>query len=410
MLNRGKIPLSLSNDGKRFAVGILGDGTQEEYKGRVQIYALNSQNKWVQFGQTLEGENINDDFGSSIALNSNGDVIVIGAPGNDGSGNNAGHVQTFSYKSTSQTWEKVGATIEGFAIQPNYYNRRYAEGLISGQSVSINGTGTRVVVGSPTNESAPVYSNRGKVDVFQVAIDATIGTFMHAEKNPLDTTSRWSIKRSDKTIYYTNWYSDISTLNPHDVGTRWIKSSKQGDASLPVLPHCEYVKNNNDHLFTLHNRGYLSIYYKHNGEYTPWQDITISDTTVYDGERLWDILDYGVDGVHLILLDRPINGASRLVIFKLDEYNRYNFYQTLTLNLPTTHIGFADFAHIKINGSQIVVGTHTFNNTDIAQVIQIYTIGQGDLWSSENYLTFPSTYVAPINPNIDFNINTNLSD
>jgi hypothetical protein len=70
----------------------------------------------------------------------------------------------------------------------------------------------------------------------------------------------------------------------------------------------------------------------------------------------------------------------------------------------------ADFSHLKINGSQIAVGTHTFNNTNIAQVIQIYTIGQNNIWSSENYLTLPSTYVAPTNPNLEFNISRNLTN
>ena len=154
----------------------------------------------------------------------------------------------------------------------------------------------------------------------------------------------------------------------------------------------------------------MSIYYKHNGEYTPWQDITIGDTTVYGEERLWDILDYAVDGTHLILLDRPVNGASRLVIFKVDEYNRYNFYQTVSLNLPTTHIGSADFAHVKFSNSQIVVGTHTFNNIDIAQVIQIYSIGADDLWSTDEYLTLPPTYVTPITTDLEFNINRNVTN
>tara|TARA_B100001093_G_scaffold302627_2_gene288629 strand:- start:4432 stop:12453 length:8022 start_codon:yes stop_codon:yes gene_type:complete len=404
-LNRGKIPLSLSNDGRTLAVGILGDRTQEGYKGEVKIYSLNNQDKWVQFGQTLEGENINDDFGSSVALNTNGDVIVIGAPDNDENGNNSGHVQTFSYQSTLQTWQKVGATIQGFGDTGN-----------AGESVSINGTGTRVVVGSPENDQAG--ENRGKVDVFQVAINATIGTFIHAEKNPLDTTSRWSIKNESRISYYSDWESDITTVNPYDIGTKWIKSSKPGDASLPVLPHCEYVKNNNDHLFTLHNRGYLSIYYKHNGEYTPWQDITIGDTTLYGEERLWDILDYAVHGTHLVLLDRPVkaqdgrinDGASRLVIFKLDEYNQYNFHQTVSLNLPATHVGSADFAHVKINNARIVVGTHTFNNVDIAQIIQVYTIGRNNSWSTENYLTLPNTYSNPPEPDIEFDISKKLVD
>ena len=397
--DKNQIPLSLSNDGTKFAVGILGGVAQESFNGQVETYSFKPSLGWVKFGQTLNGENVGDAFGSSINLDTKGNTIAIGSPNNDENGDESGKVQVFSYSSGSGGWEKVGSDINGFGATSN-----------AGTSVSINGTGTRVIVGSQGDDQTG--ENRGKVEAYQVAIKATIGSFLHSEKNPLAAQSRFTIKSKDKNVYYTDWYSNSSftNKNPYDVGIKWNKGNKQGDVSLPVLPHCEYTKRNNGHIFTLHNRGYLSIFYKHNGTYTPWQDITIGDTTVYGESRLWDILDYAVDKTHLILLDRPVNGASRLVIFKVDEYNRYNFYQTVSLNLPATHLGSADFAHIKFNNSQIVVGTHTFNNVDIAQVIQIYSVGTDNLWSSKEYLTLPSTYVTPTTPDLEFNINKNIID
>ena len=398
-LNRDSIPISLSNDGKTFAVGIIGDETQPAYKGKVEIYSLNNDAVWNKLGQTIEGENAGDNCGASINLNSNGNVIVVGSPNNDNVDNDSdsGQARVFFYATTSGLWRQAGSNINGAGANNNL-----------GANVSINGTGTRVIVASPGDDQEG--ENRGKAEAFQVAIKATIQEFLLLEKNPSSSTSRWALKSKDKEVYYTDWISNPVTKNPYDIGLKWNKGHKQGDENLPVLPHCEYTKHNNGHLFTLHNRGYLSIYYKHNGEYTPWQDITIGDTTLYGEERLWDILDYAVNGTHLILLDRPVNGASRLVIFKVDEYNRYNFYQTVSLNLPTTHLGSADFAHVKFNNSQIVVGTHTFNNVDIAQVIQVYSIGEEDLWSTDEYLTLPPTYVTPTTTDLEFNINRNVTN
>ena len=389
-VDKSVVPISLSNDGKTVAIGILGDGIDTTFKGETEIYKLDSTNNWVKVGNTIEGEQIGGASGSSVSLNTNGNVIAIGEPKNDEEGNDAGQVRVYYY--TNNSWKKVGADINGYSDTGN-----------AGSSVSLNGTGTRVVVGAPGNDQ--LGENRGQVKAYQVAIDANIESFLLAEKNPSDTTSRWAIKIANKVLYYTDWYEDITTVNPYDIGVKWYKGSKYGDLSLPTLPHCECIKKDIDHLFTLHNRGYMSIHYKHNGGYIPWQDITIGDTTEYDGERLWDILDYAVNDTHLIFLDKPVNGTSRLVIFKHDEYYRYEYHQTVELNLPSTHLGAADFAHIKFNNAQIVVGTHTFNDVDIAQVIHVYSIGNDGYWSSDQYISLPSVNTPTVAPNLEFNLN-----
>ena len=393
-----QVPISLSNDGTTFAVGILGDGTQADYKGNVEIYSL-SNGIWTKRGQTIEGENVGDACGASVSLNSAGNIIAIGSPNNNTAGIGSGQVRSFSY--TNGSWMQVGANIEGFGTTSN-----------AGKNISINGTGTRIVVGCPGNDD--IGTNRGKVEVYQIAIDATIGTFIHAEKHPLNSgESRWSIKSRDKTVYYTDWYltSDLnSDRKPHSIKVKWNKGSRQGNDSLPTLPHCDTVKHNNNHIFTLHNRGNLSIFYKLNEDYIPWQEITIANTETYDGERLWDILDYAVNGDYLVLLDRPINGESRLVIFSIDEYNNYNFYQAVSLNLPFTHKGSADFAHLKFSNNQIVVGTHTFNNVNIAQVIQVYTAAASGLWSSTEFVSLPPTSSRSPIPALEFDINKNFNN
>lgn len=388
--DKSVVPMSLSNDGKTVAIGILGDGIDPTFKGETEIYKLDNTNNWVKVGNTIEGEQIGGASGSSVSLNTNGDVIAIGEPKNDEEGNDAGQVRVYHY--INDSWKKVGADINGYSDTGN-----------AGSSVSLNGTGTRVVVGAPGNDQ--LGTNKGQVNAYQVAIDANIESFLLAEKNPSDTTSRWAIKFVNKVVYYTDWYDDITIVNPYDIGVKWYKGSKQGDLSLPTLPHCECVKKDIDHLFTLHNRGYMSIHYKHNGGYIPWQDITIGDTTEYDGERLWDILDYAVDDTHLILLDKPVNGTTRLVIFKHNEYHRYEYHQTVELNLPSTHSNVSDFAHIKYNNAQIVVGTHTFNNVDIAQVIHAYSIGNDGYWSSDQYISLPSVNTPTVVPDLEFNLN-----
>lgn len=86
------LSVSISMDGSRIAIGepdIAFNGP-----GQVQVFEEISGN-WVQIGNTLEGENSGDEFGSAVAISPDGNRIAAGAPGNSGNGPGAGHVRVF---------------------------------------------------------------------------------------------------------------------------------------------------------------------------------------------------------------------------------------------------------------------------------------------------------------------------
>ena len=59
----------------------------------------------------LVGEAVDDMFGYSVSMSADGKRVAIGATGNDGTGNDAGHVRV--YAESSGTWTQVGADIDG---------------------------------------------------------------------------------------------------------------------------------------------------------------------------------------------------------------------------------------------------------------------------------------------------------
>ena len=66
---------------------------------------------WVQVGADIDGETANDRSGWSVAMNAVGDTVIIGAPSNDGNGNDSGHARVFTL--TDGVWVQVGADIDG---------------------------------------------------------------------------------------------------------------------------------------------------------------------------------------------------------------------------------------------------------------------------------------------------------
>ena len=68
---------------------------------------------WNQVGSTINGEASGDSFGSSVAFSDDGKRMAVGAFGNDGAGNNAGHVRVFD--ESGGVWTQVGADIDAEA-------------------------------------------------------------------------------------------------------------------------------------------------------------------------------------------------------------------------------------------------------------------------------------------------------
>ena len=65
----------------------------------------------MQVGADIDGETANDWSGWSVAMNAAGDTVIIGAPYNADNGDNAGHARVFTL--TDGVWVQVGADIDG---------------------------------------------------------------------------------------------------------------------------------------------------------------------------------------------------------------------------------------------------------------------------------------------------------
>ena len=91
--------------------------------------------QWVQVGEDIEGEALDDQSGRSVALSSDGSALAIGAPENDGGGTSAGQVRV--YVNTGEVWDQRGSDLDG---------SRAADRL--GSSLALSADGTILAVGA----------------------------------------------------------------------------------------------------------------------------------------------------------------------------------------------------------------------------------------------------------------------
>ena len=106
--------------------------------GQARVFTL-TDGVWVQVGADIDGETADDYSGWSVAMNAAGDTVIIGAPYNDGNGNSSGQARVFTL--TDGVWVQVGADIDGETADDE-----------SGLSVAMNAVGDTVIIGAPYND------------------------------------------------------------------------------------------------------------------------------------------------------------------------------------------------------------------------------------------------------------------
>jgi Flp pilus assembly pilin Flp len=143
--------VSLSNNGTTLAIGAPGNDQKGNETGLVQVFQ-NVSGEWTGLGYYIFGEAAGDNNGCSTSLSSDGTMLAVGSPYNDGSGTDAGSVRVYIYAGNS--WEKIGNDIDGEAAGDN-----------SGTSISLSGDGTTLAVGSPRNDGSG--TDAGSVRVYQ---------------------------------------------------------------------------------------------------------------------------------------------------------------------------------------------------------------------------------------------------
>lgn len=136
--------VALAADGNRVLIGATGwDGTGSG-PGLARVYEWDGST-WLQLGQDIEGEAPGDDFGLGAAISADGQRVIVGARFNVNGGESAGHARVYEWDGTR--WVQLGTDIDSQFIQSG-----------TGYSVDITADGARVIVGSPSSPTGPSES------------------------------------------------------------------------------------------------------------------------------------------------------------------------------------------------------------------------------------------------------------
>ena len=153
--------VSLNNQGNIIAVGAEDNNTT----GEVRVFK-NQNGNWLQIGNDIEGEGVGDNFGISVSLNSDGSKLAVGAEFNNDFATNAGHVRI--YENQSNFWVQIDSDIDGEVAQDR-----------SGQSVSLSADGSIVAIGAYLNDGngtssghVRLFSNSNVLSTENITIDS----------------------------------------------------------------------------------------------------------------------------------------------------------------------------------------------------------------------------------------------
>ena len=161
--------VSLSSDGSIVAIGTPHTRGNINNAGLVRIYQWNGSS-WNQLGSDLDGETYfngnfgrGEEFGSSVALSSDGSIVAIGAPKSidyDYWDPMLGQVRIYQWNGSS--WNQLGGDIGA----PNRSDSE-AWGISDdfGHSVALSSDGSIVAIGAPFNDRNG--SDSGLVRLYQ---------------------------------------------------------------------------------------------------------------------------------------------------------------------------------------------------------------------------------------------------
>ncbi|MDA7803305.1 T9SS type A sorting domain-containing protein [Crocinitomix sp.] len=109
--------VSLSSDGNTVAIGAPGNDETGDGSGHVRIYYWDGA-AWNQKGTDINGEAPNDLSGVSVSISSDGNTVAIGAHYNDGAGEDAGQVRVYYWDGAA--WIQKGIDLDGEAAEDEF--------------------------------------------------------------------------------------------------------------------------------------------------------------------------------------------------------------------------------------------------------------------------------------------------
>ena len=223
------ISVSVNATGDRVAIGANGNngnsGIVNDYRGHVRIYFWNGTS-WTQKGQDIDGEAAVDNSGYSVSMNAAGDRVAIGAIGNDGNANDAGHVRIYEWNGT--LWTQQGQDIDGEAA-----------GDFSGTSVSMNAAGDRVAIGAYENDGNGIEAGHARIYEWNGSIWTKLGQDIDGEASGDRFGCSVSMNASGDKVAIGAYFNDANTGNFTDNrghvriyewnGTNWTQKGQEID-------------------------------------------------------------------------------------------------------------------------------------------------------------------------------------
>lgn len=260
----------LSADGLIVGASSYASNTGGSLRGKVQFFKF-TDGEWAQLGSDVYGDANSDFFGISLDASRNGLTFAAGAYGNDFTASIAGQVKV--YKFFGGDWNLLYSPIYGVESLERI-----------GNSVSINSTGTRVVVGGPTSSVLDFESGVARI------YDAEPCVLSYAAVYDTSCYS-YTVPSGDETYDSSGLYNDT------------LFNSCGGDSILTI------------HL-TIHETAYNNINILECVSYTP----PSGDSTYLASTEIVDTLStvFGCDS--LLFIDLIIgNSSSEYSVFACDS-------------------------------------------------------------------------------------------
>jgi hypothetical protein len=323
---------------------------------------INTNGIWKQINSDILGENIGDQFGSSIGISKNGQTFVVGAPKYDQSGVivlNSGQARVYSIMNTTNTSSSLTST----SIQ------QVGRSLIGqskddlfGTAVAMSADGTRIVVGAPLHDTTERSINAGRVSVYEYKI-IDFNTNLY----------EWNQVGTD--IY------GIAGVNNSDLFGASVAMSADGNIIVIGAPnHTSF----NKMFFTKYDFfGYVSVYYYSDR----WRQIEleiIGNTTgsiSYNTSKFGTSVDISADGTMIVIgtvHDSTIIGYVRVYLLNITAESISNRWVQVGSDIvvQTTNIASSISVAISGDGTTILIGTignENARNVD-AGYVRVYTM------------------------------------
>ena len=191
---------ALNSDGSILIIGAPQFGTSRD--GYARVFELDGTD-WVQMGTTLLAENPGDEFGWQVAINSIGDIVAVYAGRNDGNGTDAGHARVYQFDGND--WIQLGGDIDGEAA-----------GDAAGRgAIDLSSDGTILAMSGPYNDGGGV--DAGHVRVFEYDGNDWVqqGNAMEGEANFL---TGFNVSLNNDGSRVSVGYMDADTANGFQSG------------------------------------------------------------------------------------------------------------------------------------------------------------------------------------------------